>query len=170
MTSGCSQVSQRSTRRRLRVERKALRHSVRGAVHLSMRRVLEMHRRSTISVLERSASVICLCQSSSFGHAQSCTGCLASPQFVRSKNRSGEPRHDHPRELASRIQRRRLASSCQRGREQCQYLTDADQTPHCLQMHRTLPGRLRCKSILEHFHANVGRNDFLDSELGFSGD
>ena len=46
-----------------------------------------------------------------FGHAQSCTGCLASPQFVRSRSRSGEPRHDRPHELASRIQRRRLASS-----------------------------------------------------------
>ena len=103
-------MSQRSTRRRLRVEQKALRHSVRGAVHLSMRRVLGMHRSSTTSALEPSASVISLCQSSSFGHAQSCTGCLASPQFVRSRNRSGEPCHDHPHELASRIQRRRLAS------------------------------------------------------------
>jgi hypothetical protein len=104
-------VSQRSTRRRLRVEQKALRHSVRGAVHLSMLRVLGMHRSSTTSALEPSASVISLCQSSSFGHAQSCTGCLASPKFVRSRNRSGEPRHDHPHELASRIQRRRLVSS-----------------------------------------------------------
>ena len=101
MTSGCSQVSQRSTRRRLRVEQKALRHSVRGAVHLSMRRDLGMHRSSTTSGLEPSASVISLCQSSSFGHAQSCTGCLASHQFVRSRNRSGKPRHDHPHELAS---------------------------------------------------------------------
>jgi hypothetical protein len=25
---------------------------------------------------------------------------LASPQFVRSRNRSGERRHDHPHELA----------------------------------------------------------------------
>jgi len=125
MTSGCSQVSQRSTRRRLRVEQKALRHSVRGAVHLSMRRVLGMHRSSTTSALEPSASVISLCQSSSFGHAQSCTGCLASPQFVRSRNRSGEPRHDHPHELASRIQRRRLASSMPtRVRD-----ADADETP-----------------------------------------
>src|SRR5215470_6918097 len=90
--------SQRSTRRRLSVEQKALRRSVRGAVHLSMRRVLEMHRSSTTSALEPSASVISLCQSSSFGHAQSCTGCLASPQFVRSRNRSGETRHDHPYE------------------------------------------------------------------------
>ena len=60
-----------------------------------------MHRSSTTSALEPSASVISLCQSSSFGHAQSCTGCLASPQFVRLRNRSGEPRHDHPHELAS---------------------------------------------------------------------
>ena len=121
MTSGCSQVSQRSTRRRLRVEPKALRHSVRGAVHLSMRRDLGMHRSSTTSALEPSASVISLCQSSRVGHAQSCTGCLASPRFVRSRNRSGEPRHDHPHELASRIQRRRLASSMPtRVCEQCQ--------------------------------------------------
>src|SRR5262249_46592761 len=93
------------------------------------------------SALEPSASVISLCQSSSFGHAQSCTGCLASPQFVRSRNRSGEPSHDHPHELASRIQRRRLASSMPtRVREQCQSHADADETPHCLQMHRTVPG------------------------------
>ena len=59
-----------------------------------------MHRSSTASALEPSASVISLCLSSSFGHAQSCTGCLASPQFVRSRNRSGERRHDHPHELA----------------------------------------------------------------------
>src|SRR5215467_5275886 len=103
MTSGCSQVSQRSTQRRLRVEQKALRHSVRGAVHLSMRRVLGRHRSSTTYALEPSASVISLCQSSSFGHAQSCTGCLASPQFVRSRNRSGKPRHDHPHELAEAL-------------------------------------------------------------------
>ena len=136
-------MSQRSTRRRLRVEQKALRHSVRGAVHLSMRRVLGMHRSSTTSALEPSASVISLCQSSSFGHAQSCTGCLASPQFVRSRNRSGEPRHDHPHELASRIQRRRLASSVPtRVREQCQSPADADETPHCLQLHRSVPGTL----------------------------
>jgi len=90
MTSGCSQVSQRSTWRRLRVEEKALRHSVRGAVRLSMRRVLRMHRSSTTSALEQSASVISLCQSSRVGHAQSCTGWLASPQFVRSRNRSGD--------------------------------------------------------------------------------
>ena len=132
MTSGCSHVSQRSTRRRLRVEQKALRHSVRGAVHRSMRRVLGMDRSSTTSALEPSASVISLCQSSSFGHAQSCTGCLASPQFVRSRNRSGEPRHDHPHELASRIQ------MPTRVREQCQSPADADETPHCLQMHRTV--------------------------------
>jgi hypothetical protein len=111
MTSGCSQVSQRSTRRRLRVEQKALRHSVRGAVRLSMRRVLGMHRSSTTSALEPSASVISLCQGSSFGHAQSCTGCLVSPQFVGSRNRIGEPRHDHPHELGSRIQIRGLVSS-----------------------------------------------------------
>jgi len=104
-------VSQRSTRRPLRVEPKALRHFVRGAVHLSMRRILGMHRSSTTSALEPSASVISLCQSSRVGHAQSCTGCLASEQFVKSRNRSGEPRHDHPHELASRIQRRRLAPS-----------------------------------------------------------
>src|SRR5262245_62215822 len=90
MTSGCSRVSQRSTRRRLRVEQKAPRHSVRGAVHLSMRRVLGMHRSSTTSALEPSASVISLCQSSSFGHAQSCTGCLASTQFVRSEEHTSE--------------------------------------------------------------------------------
>ena len=138
-------MSQRSTRRRLRVEQKALRHSVRGAVHLSMRRVLGMHRSSTTSALEPSASAISLCQSSSFGHAQSCTGCLASPQFVRSRNRSGEPRHDHPHELASRIQRRRLASSMPtRVREQSQSPADADETPHCLQLHRTVPGTSRC--------------------------
>src|SRR5262245_15231055 len=90
-------------RRRLRVEQKAHRHFARGAVHLSMRRVLEMHRSSTTFALEPSASVISLCQSSSFGHAQSCTGCLASPQFVRSRNRSGKPRHDHPHELAEAL-------------------------------------------------------------------
>ena len=151
MPSGCSQVSQRSTRRRLRVEQKALRHSVRGAVHLSMRRVLGMHRSSTTSALEPSASVISLCQSSSFGHAQSCTGCLASPQFPRSRNRSGEPRHDHPNELASRIQRRRLASSVPtRVREQCQSPADADETPHCLQLHRTVAGRFCYRSPLRH--------------------
>ena len=144
MTSGCSQVSQRSTRRRLRVEQKALRHSVRGAVHLSMRRVLGMHRSSTTSALEPSASVISLCQSSSFGHAQSCTGCLASPQFVRSRNRSGEPRHDHPHELASRIQRRRLASSMPtRSASNANPPPMPDETPHCLQMHRTVPGTER---------------------------
>jgi hypothetical protein len=91
-----------------------------------------------------------LCQSSSFGHAQSCTGCLASPQFVRSRNRSDEPRHDHPDELASRIQRRRLASSMPtRVREQCQSHADADETPHCLQMHRTVPGTLSPSTHLQ---------------------
>src|SRR5262245_42077923 len=64
-------------------------------------------------------------------HAQSCTGCLASPQFVRSRNRSGEPRHDHPHELASMPMR---------VREQCQSPADADKTPHCLQMHRAVCG------------------------------
>ena len=144
MTSGCAQVSQRSTRRRLRVEQKALRLSVRGAVHLSMRRILGMHRSSTTSALEPSASVISLCQSSRVGHAQSCTGFLASPQFARSRSRSGEPRHDHPHEPASRIQRRPLASSMPtRSREQCQSPADADETPRCLQMHRTVPGPSR---------------------------
>jgi hypothetical protein len=142
MTSGCSQVSQRSTRRRLRVEQKALRHSVRGAVHLSMRRDLGMHRSSTTSALEPSASVISLCQSSSFGHAQSCTGCLASPQFARSRNKSGEPRHDHPHELASRIQRRRLASSMPRSASNANPPPMQMRRPHCLQMHRSVPGTL----------------------------
>ena len=59
-------------------------------------------------------------QSSSFGHARSCTGCLASPQFVRSRNRSGQPRHDHPHELhhVSKDAAWRLYQA--RVREQCQ--------------------------------------------------
>jgi hypothetical protein len=80
-----------------------------------MRRDLGMHRSSTTSALEPSASVISLCQSSSFGHAQSCTGCVASPQFVRSRNRSGEPRHDHPHELASLSKGAAWRLLCQRG-------------------------------------------------------
>src|SRR4030095_10923000 len=102
--SECSQVSQRSTRRQLRAEQRALRHSVRGAVHLSMRRVLGTRRNSTTSALELCASATSLCQSASFGHAQSYTGCLTSPQFVRSRHTSAKPRHDRQHELTSRTQ------------------------------------------------------------------
>ena len=38
-----------------------------------------------------------------------------------------------------------------RVREQCQSPADADETPHCLQMHRTVPGTKPTTSALQHF-------------------